>query len=310
MHLARRGNEPTESVYDLFQKQISERAPYLNADTNSIRLFDGSGDGLLETYLDQLGEHWLLSTHDGLVDESLRRALSQFDKSVYWKKLDQHEKESPSLLCGDPVEEDFIGRENGLNYKLSFDSGYSQGLFLDQRENRARVMEMVEPGQKVLNTFAYTGAFSVAAASAGATTTTLDLSQPYLNWAKENMELNSIDPTEHYFCKGDTFHWLGRFAKSGKQFDGVILDPPTFSRDSKGKVFRVEKDYHRLVKLACELLTPGGWILACTNCRKLPAWEFEEQLIKGAGEGASLEALPMPPEYTEAEYLKSYLVRL
>jgi len=292
----------------LFQKAIDLRLPHLNTETNSIRLFDGSGDGLAEVYLDQLGEHWLLSTHDGMLPENFRTTLSQFGKSVYWKKLDQHEKQSPSLLCGSPVAEPFLAKENGITYQLSFDSGYSQGLFLDQRENRARIMNMVKPEQRILNTFAYTGAFSVAAASAGATTTTLDLSQPYLNWAKTNMSLNKINPDDHYFCKGDTFHWLSRFAKSGKSFHGIILDPPTFSRDSKGKVFRVEKDYHRLVSLAKSLLTPDGWILACTNCRKLSAWEFEEQLIKGMGENASLESLPMPPEYSESEYLKSYLI--
>ena len=297
-------------MHDLIQKALNLRQPFLNEDTNSIRIFDGSGDGLTEVYIDQLGENWLLSTHDGMLAEPLHEAVSHFGKSVYWKKLDQFEKEAPTYLSGPPVEDDFYGRENGLNYKLSFDSGYSQGLFLDQRENRARVIDLVQPGQKVLNTFAYTGAFSVAAASAGATTTTLDLSQPYLNWAKENMAKNDIDPEEHYFCKGDTFHWLGRFGKSGKSFDSIILDPPTFSRDSKGKVFRVEKDYHRLVKLATAVLAPGGWILACTNCRKLGAWEFEEQLYKGAGNDIELESLPMPAEYSEEPYLKSYLIRI
>jgi len=294
----------------LFQNALNIRQAHLNNDTNSIRLFDGAGDGMMEVYLDQLGNHWLLSTKDGIVEESIIAALSDYGKSIYWKKLDQHEKESPSLLVGSPVETPFTVQENGLNYKLSFDSGYSQGLFLDQRMNRSRVIELAKPDQKILNTFAYTGAFSVAAASAGATTTTLDLSQPYLNWAKENMELNDISPENHYFCKGDTFHWLQRFAKSGRKFDGIILDPPTFSRDAKGKVFRVEKDYHRLAKLAGEVLAPDGWILACTNCRKLAAWEFEAQLTKRLGEHISLEALPMPPEYTDEQYLKSYLIQL
>ena len=297
-------------MYELFHKAIQLRQQTIDSDTDSIRLFDGGGDGRIDTYLDQLGDHWLLSTHDGVVEESILHALSQFGKSVYWKKLDQHEKESPSLLTGTPVNSPFTGRENGLTYQLSFDSGYSQGIFLDQRENRKRVIELARPEQRILNTFAYTGAFSVAAASSGATTTTLDLSQPYLSWAKENMKLNNLNPEDHYFCKGDTFHWLQRFAKSGRTFDGIILDPPTFSRDAKGKVFRVEKDYHRLVKLAKQVLSPEGWILACTNCRKLAPWEFEEQLVKGLGESVSFQALPMPHEYTGEQYLKSYLLRL
>jgi len=294
---------------DQLQKAIDLRRDYLDQCTDSIRLFDGYGDGISDIYLDQLGEHWLLSTREGILPENIVNTLKSFGKTVYWKRLDQHDKDSPTLLCGSPTNERFLGRENGLNYELSFESGYSQGLFLDQRENRARVMELVEGGDRILNTFAYTGAFSVAAASAGATTTTLDLSQPYLTWAKRNLALNNIDPEEHYFCKGDTFHWLQRFAKQGKQFHGIILDPPTFSRDAKGKVFRVESDYHRLAELAASVLMVDGWILACTNCRKLSSWEFEEQLLKGIPSG-KLEELAMPPEYTEEPYLKSYLIRL
>lgn len=295
-------------MINLFQSAIEQRESYLTQDTDSIRLFDGAGDGLSDVYLDQLGKHWLLSTKEGIIGPELREALASFGRNVYWKKLDQHEKESPSLLCGEDVTTSFLGRENGLNFELSFSSGYSQGLFLDQRENRARIIDRTAPGQRILNTFAYTGAFSVAAASSGAITTTLDLSQPYLDWAKRNMAHNNLDPNDHYFCKGDTFHWLGRFAKSGKSFDGIILDPPTFSRDAKGKVFRVEKDYHRLVKLAKAVLAPNGWILACTNCRKLGAWQFEEHLERGAGEDATLISLEMPAEYSEESYLKSYLI--
>ena len=297
-------------MQELFQKALDKRAHLLTNETDSLRLFDGSGDGLSDIYLDQLGEYWLLSTRDGLVSEDLIEALNSFGRTVYWKKLDQHEKESPSLLCGTQAPPSFIGRENGLNFELSYESGYSQGIFLDQRQNRKAVAQRVTSGQRILNTFSYTGAFSVAAASAGATTTTLDLSQPYLDWAKRNMQHNSLAPEDHYFCKGDTFHWLNRFSKSGRTFHGIILDPPTFSRDAKGKVFRVEKDYHKLVKLASQILEPGGWILACTNCRKLGAWEFEQQLLKGAGEHATLESAEMPEEYPESPYLKSYWITL
>ena len=77
---------------------------------------------------------------------------------------------------------------------------------------------------KVLNTFAYTGAFSVYAALGGAQTTTLDLAQPCLEWARENFRLNGMDPAGQYFCKGDVLHWLERFARQGRTFHGIILD--------------------------------------------------------------------------------------
>jgi hypothetical protein len=113
---------------------------------------------------------------------------------------------------------------------------------------------------------------------AGAETTTLDLSQPYLDWAKRNFTHNSLDPAAHHFCKGDTFHWLRRFAKQGRTFDGIVLDPPTFSRDEKGRVFRVEKDFGELAALASDILEPDGWLLCSTNCRNLGLNDFQKQL--------------------------------
>ncbi len=297
---------------NLIQKSIAKREVLIeDSFTDSFRLVDGAGDQLPDVYLDQLGDNWLLSTKDGLISEELREALLSFQKTIYWKKLDQHDKQSPSLLGGQEVEDQFLVMENALRYELSFQSGYSQGIFLDQRENRQRVKEWVSSGDKILNTFAYTGPFSIAAASAGAVTTTLDLSQTYLDWAKRNMQPNGFSPEDHYFCKGDTFHWLTRFGKSGRTFEGVILDPPTFSRDQKGKPFKVEKDYHKLIKLSKSLLSQKGWILACTNCKKLPEWQFEEQILKGLGEDASnyeLQSYEMPFEYSEEPYLKTYKI--
>ena len=159
----------------------------------------------------------------------------------------------------------------------------------------------------MLNTFAYTGAFSVCAALGGATTTTLDLSQVYLDWARDNFSANNLDSAAHYFCKGDTFHWLKRFARQGRKFDGIILDPPTFSRDDKGKVFRVEKDYAHLVTLAHACLEPDGWILCCTNCRKLDPHDFACAVHQGAT-GQNITTLKMPGEYTGEDYLKSVWV--
>jgi len=196
-----------------------------------------------------------------------------------------------------------------MRFEISFQSGYSQGLFLDQRDNRRRIREQARPGATVLNTFAYTGAFSVAAALGGATATTLDLSQRYLDWARRNFARNGLDPGEHYFCKGDTFHWLRRFAKQGRRFDAVILDPPTFSRDDRGRTFRVESDYGQLAALALACLAPGGTLLCCTNCRSLPRPALERQIRDAAPRPLHIESAPMPEDFTGEAYLKSLWVR-
>lgn len=286
------------------EQALKKRAHLLDGNTNALRLVDGAGDGVPGVFLDTFAENWLVSTRSNQLDDGLRAWFKKQGRSCYWKRLDQHEKQSPAHIAGPAQDNPFIARESGVDYRIHFQAGYSQGIFLDQRLNRQRVREFSTPGKTILNTFAYTGAFSVCAALGGATTTTLDLSQVYLEWARDNFSANGLDPADHYFCKGDTFHWLKRFARQGREFDGIILDPPTFSRDDKGKVFRVEKDYYRLVALAHAALAPGGWILCCTNCRKLDPRDFTRRVREGAP-GGKVTILDMPEEYTGENYLKS-----
>ena len=286
---------------------IQNRQQLLGADTNALRLIDGDGDNLPGLFLDTFADRWLVSTREDSLNSAERAWLETQQRTVYWKRLDQHEKEDPTHISGPKEDQPFIATESGVNYHIHFKAGYSQGIFLDQRLNRKRVREHSTAEHTVLNTFAYTGAFAVCAALAGATTTTLDLSQVYLDWARDNFRANDLDPEQHHFCKGDTFHWLKRFARQGREFNGIILDPPTFSRDDKGKVFRVEKDYDRLVSLAYACLAPGGWILCCTNCRKLDPRDFAKMVRSGAP-GAKVTNLAMPEEYTGENYLKSLWV--
>lgn len=291
-------------LQEIITNSLKKRKSLQNEATDLIRLIDGGGDELRGNILESYGEGWMISTSEAGLNREVRDLLSGYGKPLYWKRLDQHQKESPVHVSGPKMPEFFTGVENKLKCRLSFQSGYSQGIFIDQRDNRAALQAMVKPGQTVLNTFAYTGFFSIAAAAAGAVTSTLDLSQVYLDWARENFRLNGMSPEDHFFCKGDTFHWLRRFAKQGRKFDYIVLDPPTFSRDDKGKVFRVEKDYGTLFDLAASCVKPGGRILACTNFRGMSTREFMEQL-----KGADLKAVDMPEDFTDEPYLKSVWAR-
>ena len=292
-------------MHQLLRAALARRAPLFTADTNALRLIDGGGDGLAGLTLESYADNWLLATASTAIPAELSGWLRQQGRACYWKTLDQQQKNSPRHHCGPERTDPFLIRENGLQFEISFQAGYSQGIFLDQRDNRAELRRRLQPGQRLLNTFAYTGAFSVAAASAGAETTTLDLSQPYLDWAKRNFSHNALDPAAHHFCKGDTFHWLRRFAKQGRTFDAIVLDPPTFSRDDQGKVFRAEHDFGSLAALALDVLTPDGWLLCCTNCRSLSAGDFERQILSASRRRQQIRSSPMPADFSGEAYLKS-----
>jgi 23S rRNA (cytosine1962-C5)-methyltransferase len=277
--------------------------------TTAYRLLDGAGDGWPGVEIDNYGGHWVVQTREVAFPEILRRSLPEGCRSVWWKRLDQQDKQAPHCLLGDPPPGPFAVKELGLEYEIDLAAGYSQGLFLDQRPQRARLMERLESGHRVLNLFAYTCAFSVAAASRGAVTTSVDLSRPYLEWGKRNFGLNGLEANAHFFCRGDSFEWLRRFAKTGRTWEGIVVDPPTFSRNADGKIFRIEHDFPALTTLCLDVLAPGGWLLASTNHRGLTPSRFRTLVEDGAvlanRSVVSLQPGKMPPDFTDAPYLKT-----
>ncbi|MEP2774878.1 MAG: class I SAM-dependent methyltransferase [Luteolibacter sp.] len=300
----------------LLDAAVAKRSGLFSSGTDAVRLVDGAGDGVPGFALEEYAGRWMAMTPGGEIGREVKDWLKASGRSIYWKRLDQHQKESPVHLyggepvtlrdavntaCGEtPQARSFLIKENGLDFEVSFESGYSQGIFLDQRLNRAEVMRRMSGGGKLLNLFSYTGGFSVAGAMGGAETTTLDLSAPYLEWSKRNFRHNGMDDARHHFCKGDAFHWLKRFAKQGRKFDGIVIDPPTFSRDEKGKVFRVEKDFGELAALAGKVLAPGGWMLCCTNFRGISENDFMKMIAR-----PGMRSVAMPEDFPEEGYLKS-----
>lgn len=283
------------------QTLIGKKKRRLPPHTDAYRVADGSPwPGV---FIDALADRLLVSLRDTGLPGGLHDMLRETGLPVFVKRLDKGVKEAPAQLCGPTLPLRFTIEENGLKYLMDMGAGYSQGIFLDQRDHRAELRRRCKRGISVLNTFSYTGAFSVCAAKAGAVTTSLDLAQPCLSWCRTNMELNGIDPSAHYFCKGDTLHWLARFARQGRRFDAIVLDPPTFSRDEKGRVWRVERDYGRLVSLAMGCLAPHGFLLCTTNCRKLPHSAFLRQ-VQRAAPLCRCESSPMPFDFDGEDYLK------
>jgi 23S rRNA (cytosine1962-C5)-methyltransferase len=312
------------------------------AETTAFRTCHGAGDGSEPgRYVDRLGAFRLIQSanpDEGSSKWSGASGLGDLlpEEGVYLKRLNRHVRQStpaeaaPQWLAGLQAPERFVVRENGVNYELAFNEGYSVGLFLDQRDNRRRLLvnhigadftafgEENSGPREVLNTFAYTCAFSVCAALGGAKTTSLDLSRKYLDWGRRNFELNGLDPAAHDFIFGDCFEWMRRLAKKGRLFDAVLLDPPTFSRSKEHGDFRTESDYGDLVSQALALLKPGGLLFASANTARLAPEKFLSQVHEAIGRSRrrALRELyvPQPPDFPssrdEPAYLKTLWVRV
>ena len=178
------------------------------------------------------------------------------------------ERETPRLLSGNAEENlQTIATERHLKFGIDFGAGYSVGLFLDQRENRNYLRQA--PPKRLLNCFAYTCSFAVAAASVGAKTVNVDLSKKSLARGRENFALNSLPTNDHSFIADDVLGVLPRLTRQGEKFDMIILDPPTFSRSPRGKAFQVENDFEELLLSALEVSERSARILLSTNCTSL-----------------------------------------
>ncbi len=153
------------------------------------------------------------------------------------------------------------------------------GFFPDHRRLRKHVSKIVNSSSKVLNLFSYTGAFSVFAAGAGATVTTVDMSNTYVDWSIRNFELNGIPTNKHRFERQDTFKFLKREFSIGEQYDVIILDPPTYSKSKKmDGDFDVLRDHVAMIQQTLRLLKEGGTLYFSTNHRR---FEFDHDLLEG-----------------------------
>ena len=258
-------------------------------DSSLLRSFEAEGtdahrlcttdDGWVERF----GRDILISYKEVSARERLTSHLVLWQKSVEFDFLrvfarflpkKNEEREKPHLLFGDQEATlQTIALERTLKFAIDFDAGYSVGFFIDQRENRHALRR--NPSKRLLNCFAYTCSFSVAAALVGARTVNVDLSRKSLARGRENFALNSLPTNDHQFMADDVLTVLPRLARKGEKFDVIILDPPTFSRAPRGRIFHVEKDFEELLTLALDLMERDGRILLSTNCSGLEEKSLE-----------------------------------
>ncbi len=222
-----------------------------------------------------------------------------------------------ALLWGHGSEEPVEVQERGLRYGVLPGRGHDVGLYCDMRDVRAWLAPFL-PGRRVLNLFAHTGAFSVHAAAHGAAeVVTADLSQGYLDRARDNLLRNGLDLDGHELLAEDSFAVLDRLRRKGQEFDLVIADPPSFSHGPRGD-WSVSRDLARLVAACCRVMAPGGWLLVASNHGGLSPKDFGRMVQQGslkAGrplrllhEGSTPIDFPAALSFPEARYLKCWVL--
>jgi 23S rRNA (cytosine1962-C5)-methyltransferase len=296
-------------------------------DSTAYRLVNGEGDGLPGLTVDRYGDFLMVQLYCSgwrpylkLITQSLQDVLAPV--GIYEKDRPQKTRELEAagdnktygrLLCGSAAPKPLQVQENGLNYLVNLEQGLNTGLFLDQRQNRRDLMGRVR-GKRVLNLFAYTAAFSVAAAAAGAAlVTSVDASATYLEWGKANFGVNRLNPKRHEFIVGDCFQVLQEMQRQGKSYDIVIMDPPSFSTTTTSR-FTTRGGTSDLVAAALLLLEEGGLLVASSNHQKVDVAEYLKELRRGAlqarcelrvvGLFGQPADFPYPVTFAEGRYLK------
>ncbi|SHF70316.1 class I SAM-dependent rRNA methyltransferase [Ornithinibacillus halophilus] len=256
------------------QEAIDKRQSFFNApDTNAFRVFNGEGDGIGGMTIDFFDGYYLLNWYsEGIYSykEQVIRVLDEIMdyKAIYEKKrFDTKGKyiDDDDFVKGERGEFPIIVKENGMNYAVYLNDGAMVGIFLDQRDVRKVIRDKYANQKNVLNTFSYTGAFSIAAALGGAAkTTSVDLAKRSKSKTIEQFSVNGIDFEQQDIVVMDVFDYFKYANRKEMKFDLVILDPPSFAR-SKKRTFSSAKDYTGLLKDAISITEKNGIIVASTN---------------------------------------------
>jgi len=252
------------------ESSIAQRASIRH--TNAKRLVFSEADGLPGLIVDQYADVLVLQVRTAGLErwksaivEILRQLLHPAGILERSDKEFRNEEGLPptsGLLTGTVPERTLI-EEHGLQFWVDPYEGQKTGFYLDQRDTRRRIRQLIEPGMRVADVFAYTGAFGIAAASCGAEVVCVEQQEPFLALAKEHARLNGVG-SRMTFVAGDAFYWLDAKAEAGEQFDWVLLDPPSLAK-SKAQVQHGRQALHHLVVNALGLLKPTG-SLALSVC--------------------------------------------
>jgi 23S rRNA (cytosine1962-C5)-methyltransferase len=242
--------------------------------TNAYRLVNAEGDGLPGLIVDRYAEILVAQIHtlgmeqlstliiEALMDETGERGLLVRNDSQA-RRREGLDVEEAQVAAG-VVPTQVAIRENGVLFLVDPWEGQKTGFFLDQRDKRASLRKYSR-GKRILNCFSYSGGFSVYAALTSPEThvTSVDISEPAIEAARQHFVMNGLDPNQHEFHIADVFDYLEEAVGRGELFDVVVLDPPAFARTQNARA-QALKAYRRLNTLGMQALRPGGILLTCS----------------------------------------------
>jgi len=344
------------------EKRKGRNLPVKNS-RSAFRLVNGLSDGLPGINIDLYGVYAVIhvySSHWQLMVMEIAKSLSHLERyveGVYTinrarkpsshgdvpSYTDESRAKSVCIWGKRAPEHRTIVEENGLLYHIQLDNGPALGLYLDQRENRSKVVSLLQQATsksadadsavpphapRLLNTFSFTGSFSLVAAKyAMAKTTNVDASELVQLWAKDNFILNGLDVNDHEFFRKDVFSALVSLYTQGKQYEVVLLDPPTISRvkvkhaasqsstptyvpslSAQSKThFSSLDNYNDLVALATPLVAPGGFLICFVNTHSLDKERWRASINEGLE--SIIPKMKMKHQEERLNYVRGYLRR-
>lgn len=262
---------------------------YKDESTNAFRIFNGEGDGIGGLTIDYFDGYYLINWYsEGIYSfkDKVIRVLDELGgyKAIYEKKRFDTKGQyidDDDFVKGERGQFPIIVKENGMNYAVYLNDGAMVGIFLDQRDVRRAIRDQYAKGKHVLNTFSYTGAFSVAASTGGALkTTSVDLAKRSKSKTIEQFSVNGIDFEQQDIIVMDVFDYFKYAKRKALKFDLVVLDPPSFAR-SKKHTFSTAKNYPELIKDTLAILEKDGIIVASTNNASFGMKKFKNFIEQG-----------------------------
>lgn len=310
---------------------IERRSSLFNDTTTGFRWINGESDGWPGLVLDRYDTTLVLKLYTAawlprlefvlaLIARELSpdRVVLRLSRNIQHLAALKFLRRDGSVVQGAPIATPIGFREKGLKFEADVLRGQKTGFFLDQRDNR-RSVELLAHGQNVLNTFSFSGGFSLYAARGGAKSVTdLDLSAHALAASQRNFGLNRDLPTvvncRHETIQADAFEWLNQ--KPKHRFGLVILDPPSLAKRESERA-GAKQAYARLASAGLRQLTAHGILVAASCSAHVSAEEFFEAALSSArATGQQFEVLQQtrhpadhPATFAEAEYLKAIFLR-